>query len=476
MDVKISGHDNRYDVTTTAMLFFPGEKINFVQKSRAPLRSVSRLKKTGDKAICFTRVVVNGIAYSAKVTADDDDRNLVKRSFYKACVKATGITPPWGTLTGVRPLSVYERLKREGKDPEKVLKTEYYLNDSKIALLKSVSQNQRDIAVYDPKDVSVYISIPFCPGRCSYCSFISVSAVNADRLLDCYLVLLHQEIREKAELIKRFGLRLRSVYVGGGTPGILNESQLAALLDVIYDCFDITNDCEICFELGRPDTVTREKLAPLEDRGVDRVCINTQTTNDGVLAAVGRRHTGKDYFKAIELVKEFGFTVNTDLIAGLPGESLASFLKSVDDVIAVGVDNITVHTLAIKRSARLHEERAFDARGADVQKMIGNAYRRLDGAGYLPYYLYKQKNCVSNGENVGFCKPGTACKYNVFMMEDVHSVLACGAGASSKLVFGHRTQRVINVKYPTEYVSDNEKVRLNTGKLAEMLESEFCNG
>lgn len=478
MDVKVSGHGFFYDITTVAMLFFPGEKVNYVQKSSNPLRAVSALKPRGDKVISFTRIFREGKNYYSQITAhgSSDIKNLVKRTFYKACSKATGIVPPWGTLTGISPSSVYERLQREGADAGTLLKKEYYLEDSKIALLKAVSRNQQGIAVKNPRDVSVYISIPFCPGRCSYCSFISVSAAKGGKLLDDYLDLLRHEISQKALLIKKYGLNLRSVYVGGGTPGILDKVQLERLLEEVFSNFSVSGGCEICVELGRPDTVTEEKLSVLKRYGVGRICVNTQTTNDAVLAEIGRRHTAADYFRAVDLVKPFNFTVNTDLIAGLPGETVRSFRQSVDDVLKTGVQNVTVHTLAIKRSARLHEEGAFDPLGAGVSDMIDYAYQKLGENGYSPYYLYRQKNCVSNGENVGFCLEGTQCRYNIYMMEDVHSVISCGAGASSKIINGCKTERVINVKYPMEYVNENSKITANTQKIDKILRSEFCNG
>jgi oxygen-independent coproporphyrinogen-3 oxidase len=231
---------------------------------------------------------------------------------------------------------------------------------------------------------------------------------------------------------------------------------------------------EFTFELGRPDTVTKEKLDVLKAMGVTRICINTQTTNDAVLKSVGRNHTREQYLSAVALTKSVGFdSINTDLIAGLPQETEESFAASLTDVLAAGVENITIHTLSIKRSSRLYGDGIyFDPANDHVQRMLDSAYKTLLNEGFIPYYMYRQKNTVSNGENIGFCRLDKICKYNLYMMEDLHTIAACGAGASSKIISGKdgRIERVINMKYPYEYINENERIAHNTAILKQKLE------
>ena len=479
MDIKVFGHEYFYDITSMSMLFFPGEKVYYVNRSSNETHIISGLYSDKGSMLSCTKIKYNGRWFSSqkKAKPDCDLKNLVKQTFYKACSKATGIIPPWGILTGIRPLSVYCRHKKAGDEPHAVMKGEYFLSEDKVELLDKIFDCQAAFRCPMPRDVSIYISIPFCPGKCSYCSFISISAVNADNLLEQYLNGLLEEIKAKALLINKYNLRVKSLYVGGGTPGILNKRQLSALMHRLNDSFNFDKIDEICFELGRPETVSDEKLQILRRFNVHRICINTQTTNDKVLNLIGRNHKSQDYFQAADKAVRFGFnSVNTDLIAGLPGEDYNSFCRSVDEVVNTGVDNITVHTLAIKRAAMLSRcGDNFNPQNNDVIHMLDYGYDRLMSCGYVPYYIYRQKNCVSNGENIGFCKPHKECRYNIYMMEDVHSIIACGAGASSKIIKDGRVNRIINVKYPMEYVSEYEKIIKNTDIIDKMLRTDLTD-
>ncbi|MBP3481147.1 MAG: coproporphyrinogen dehydrogenase HemZ [Clostridia bacterium] len=479
MDIKVFGHEYFYDITSMSMLFFPGEKVCYVRRSSKPTHIISGLYFSRGSIISRTRIKYNGRWFSSQKNAKSgcDLKNLVKQTFYRACSIATGITPPWGILTGIRPLSVYRRHRIAGDEPHAVMKDEYFLAEDKIELLDKIFACQAAFHCPKPRDVSVYISIPFCPGKCSYCSFISISAVNARDLLDRYLNGLFDEIKAKALLINKYNLRVKSLYIGGGTPGILDERQLLMLMQLLHDSFDFGKTEEICFELGRPETVSDEKLKILKNFNVHRICINTQTTNDKILNIIGRNHNSQDYFLAVKKALKCGFnSINTDLIAGLPGEDYSSFCRSVDDVINSGVDNITVHTLAIKRAAKLSGcGDNFNPENRVVTDMLDYAYSRLMSDGYVPYYIYRQKNCVSNGENTGFCKPYKICGYNIYMMEDIHSIIACGAGASSKIIKDRKVNRVINVKYPMEYVSEYEKIIKNTDIIDKMLRAELTD-
>ena len=295
-------------------------------------------------------------------------------------------------------------------------------------------------------------------------------------MIEQYLNHLVDEIREKCDVLKRANLKIRSVYIGGGTPGILTADQMEVLLGAVEKNAGSGIE-EFTFELGRPDTVNGEKLAILKKYGVTRVCINTQTTNNEILEVIGRRHTKEQYMDAVSLTKEYEFdSINTDLIAGLPGESEESFAASLQDVLSAGVDNITIHTLSIKRSSKLYGDGThFDPKNDRVQRMLDNAYDLVRGKGFVPYYMYRQKNTVSNGENIGFCRPDKICAYNLYMMEDLHTIAACGAGASSKIISADtgRIERVINMKYPYEYINENEKIGKNTEVFEEKLKENL---
>ncbi len=478
MEVKITNHQFEYDITGLCLLFFPGESVRFVRRSRQPVRLLSRLTQEKNGKVAKAIFYNNGKNYycTKKVAGDQKDDLLaaVKYTVFTVFHRATGICPPWGILTGIKPTGVYRRILNE-KGPAQTrafLLKEYCMQPEKIPLLHQICKVMETVQTDPAQEASLYVSIPFCPTRCTYCSFVSVAAEKSHRLIEPYLEYLEPEIREKCAVLKKHGLTVRSVYVGGGTPGILNATQIERLLNVINECLD-TPLAEFTFELGRPDTVTKEKLAVLKRCGVTRVCINTQTTNDSILETVGRKHTRKQYFDAVSLTKVMEFdSINTDLIAGLPGEDEASFNRSLEDVLSLGVDNITIHTLSIKKAAKLHDNKEnFDPANDRVQRMLDGAYSRLLSAGYVPYYMYRQKNTVSNGENIGFARPETIGLYNLFMMEDMHTVAACGAGASSKLIFSPngRIERIINMKYPYEYINENDRIRQNTQLLERKL-------
>lgn len=479
MKIIVKGHEYLYDISSMLLLFFPGTKAEFVDSCYKKDCIRSYLFKKSYKYVSVTKVTLNSKTFISQksIGLNCDVKNIVKYTFYKACEKATGIGSPWGILTGISPLSVYKKIALNDSNTHNILNKQYLVSTAKINVLDDIYTINNKFITYNKKDVSIYVSIPFCPSKCSYCSFISLSAVNKEKLLNQYVELLCHEIEYKASIVSEFNLNIKSLYIGGGTPGILSEEQLLLLLKTLDKHFNLNLIYEKCFELGRPDTVTQDKLEILKKFGFDRICINTQTTNDSVLQNVNRKHSSKQFFDAVEISKRYNFkSINTDLIAGLPNETLQSFKNSIDDVISTGVDNITVHTLAIKRAANLSDNKEnYNAKRPDVDKMVEYAYTELKKYGYVPYYLYRQKNCVSNGENIGFCKPETPCLYNVYMMESIHSVLAIGAGASTKIVNGTNIERVINVKYPMEYVSEFDKVSNNTVKIKKLFKKVFEN-
>lgn len=478
MEIKISGHEFEYDATGISLLFFPGEPVVFTAHPRGNMRLSSRLVEKESGLVAMATFRYFGKTFTCRKRAEGREKEqrlaAVKYSIYQVFHRATGLCPPWGILTGIKPTGIYRRVLEEKgyKSARNYLMKEYCMQPEKIQLLHQICMVMDEVQTDSSKEASLYISIPFCPSRCAYCSFISVAGEKSNHLIDQYLDHLEQEIKEKCKVLEGNRLEIKSVYIGGGTPGILDLAQMERLLKVVRRCVPRYLQ-EFTYELGRPDTVSIEKLTLLKEMGITRICINTQTTNDAILEAVGRKHTRAQYFEAVKMTKEIGFeSINTDLIAGLPGESEESFARSLNDVLQAGVDNITIHTLSIKRSSRFYGEGThFDPANDHVQRMLDHAYDVLRSGGYVPYYMYRQKNTVSNGENIGFCLPDKICRYNLYMMEDLHTIAACGAGASSKIISGKdgRIERVINMKYPYEYINENEKILKNTLTLDQKL-------
>jgi oxygen-independent coproporphyrinogen-3 oxidase len=379
-------------------------------------------------------------------------------------VSLLGGEPAWGALTGVRPVKLPVRAMREGATParaEQLLKERYRVSPLRRRLAMDCARASLKMeASLRPEEVSLYVGIPFCPSRCAYCSFISAAAPRALGLVEPYLEALSREIGAAGEMVKNAGLSVRSVYVGGGTPTTLSAPQLSALLLCLRHSFDLSRCTEFTVEAGRPDTITREKLEVIEANGAGRVSVNPQTMSDEVLRAMGRAHTTAETLAAYALVRAHSsLTVNMDLIAGLPRDTQEGFRNSLDTVLSLAPENITVHTLALKKGSRLMEEKGALPGGETVAAMLGYAHACLRERGYIPYYLYRQKFMSGSFENVGWCLPGFESAYNICMMEELHTVLALGAGGVTKLVDGARGRivRVANPKYPQEYIRDMEK-------------------
>ena len=368
------------------------------------------------------------------------------------------IRPKWGVLTGIRPVKLAMQLHDMGLSEEEIrkkLKEERLVSDEKLDLLLTTMEHELEIrASSRPNSVSLYISIPFCPSRCSYCTFTSHSVEKAAKLIPQYVELLCGELKDIAVLIDEIGLHLETVYMGGGTPTVLTAKQLDRVLSTVNESFDMTGVRELTVEAGRPDTITAEKLAVLKKNGVGRISINPQTMDDEVLAAIGRKHTAEDVKNAFALAKTFGFdSINMDLISGLPGDNMEKFRKTIAEVIAMNPDNITLHTLTVKHGANL-APMAQSVFAATADAMNEYAYGEFAKAGYFPYYLYRQKGTVDNLENVGFCKPGKEGIYNIFIMDETHTVLSAGAGGVTKLKapYDKKIERIFNFKYPYEYI------------------------
>lgn len=374
--------------------------------------------------------------------------------------------PPYGTLTGVKPVKVPLFYLKNGVPAEEtraILEEDYFVSPPKADLLTGLALGEAALPSME-NEALLYLSIPFCPSRCSYCSFISSSAPRHLALIPEYLAAMEREIALLGEAVRGRGKRLRALYTGGGTPGILSAGQLDRLLTAAEKAFPRTVPFESTVELGRPETVTAEKLSVLQSHGVKRICINPQSTSDEVLRAAGRGHTNTQFLNAMELARTAGgFSVNCDLIAGLPGDSAEGFLKSLKEVLSLSPDSVTLHSLCIKNAADLAE--AKPAPG--LADAVLEAHGACINAGLSPYYLYRQKNAVAGLENVGFAVPGRGSVYNLAMMEDLCDVYAAGAGGVTKLVpaDGGRIRRISSFKYPYEYLSSFGRVEEAVGEI-----------
>ena len=394
---------------------------------------------------------------------------LVKMTVYDAVAPSLAQPPVWGSLTGVRPAKLARGLIERGMsrgEAAAYLREHFYVSPERTALTiraaATAMELDKDIG---PDDISLYVGIPFCPSRCYYCSFVSSTTAQSGHLIEPYLDTLCREIADTAALVREAGKRVQSVYIGGGTPTTLSEQQLARLLDTLEQNFDFSRLREYTVEAGRPDTITPGKLHALRAAGVGRVSINPQSMDDKVLAAIGRRHAAADVLRAYDEARQAGFdAINMDVIAGLAGDTAETFAQTIDTLTGLAPENITVHTLAIKRGADLTDKAAASARRETVSRMLDGASHALQAAGYGPYYLYRQKFTAGGFENVGWCKPGTECFYNVTMMEELQTILSLGAGGVSKRVDRDTgwIERTNNPKYPLEYIRAAD--RLANGK------------
>jgi len=371
------------------------------------------------------------------------------------------IDEPWGILTGIRPVKLAVYLFKDGKDEEYVRQyflNEYKANSEKTELALDIAKREMELTKDMYKDgISLYIGVPFCPSRCLYCSFITSANKNVKVMMPQFMDCLKKEISYTAKLVKEFGKRVETVYVGGGTPTTLEADMLRDVFSTLYDEFDLSDMKEFTVEAGRPDTITREKLMALKEFNVDRISINPQTMNQQTLDIIGRKHTPLDIIKSFNLARDCGFdNINMDLIAGLPEETFDMFRYSLEEVEKLCPDDTTVHTMSIKRSSRLKEriEEFNLTHGNEVGKMVDFSREFLKEKGKVPYYLYRQKNMLGNLENVGYAKPDKVSLYNIYIMEEVQSIIAMGCGGVTKTVDPalDRIERIFNVKEPKDYI------------------------
>lgn len=465
MNIVLSLRDQEemhYEIECILRMFLPDVRPCFTQEEAGPGRRL--VISTGGGS---SRAALEIPGFSGEETepapAGGDRKELevsVCRMIYRLLCRATGRRIQWGVLTGIRPVKLVRELREGGMTYPEIFRrfTERYLTaPEKAELCIETDKVQREATRRAGKrDYSLYISIPFCPSRCGYCSFVTHSIEKTGRLIPEYLDRLEEELACTARIAAEKGLTLRTIYMGGGTPTILEAEQLERLLDRVNRCFDRENCLEFTVEAGRPDTITEEKLAALARGGVDRISVNPQTLDDRVLEAIGRRHTAADFYRAYEEAQKYPFaSVNVDLIAGLTGDTPESFRDTLDKVISLDPGNITVHALTMKRAADMIGEKNLHLSGSPrAEHMINYSQEALKRAGYRPYYLYRQKSTVDSLENVGFCKGGLLCLYNVYIMDETHTILSVGGGGVTKVVLpGNRIERIFNYKYPYEYIS-----------------------
>ena len=480
MKVSITGSVNKYYVQMLCMIFFPGEHFsqNEEENKDSPELDLSLCEEeSGVRATATfryenkSRTHESFSEYREGVTLDRLKKITIGDAIIKAGGELLGYRPSWGMLIGVRPSKVATEMLQSGMSKtrvKKALSSEYFVIPKKAALATDVAINEaKIIGVPDKKDCSVYISVPFCPTRCAYCSFVSYTSPKLLATIPDYLERLNVEIVKTFSLIKELGLNIKTVYIGGGTPTILTEAQLERLLCTVAENVDVSKLEEYTLEAGRPDTVTVEKFRIAKEYGVNRVSVNPQILNDEVLKKVGRAHDTEQFFRAYEMARSSEIPIiNTDIIAGLPGDKFSTFSASFDKLLPLRPENITVHTFSVKKAcdALRHDSNIYSMRGGDVGKCVDYSQIKTKFSGYIPYYMYRQKNTVGNYENVGFALEGTEGLYNIYMMEEVHSIFAMGAGAVSKFVDyspADGSKRVIerffNAKYPYEYLS-NDKI------------------
>ena len=461
MELILCGHEDRYAVEQLCLSLFPqgteGKAVSTLHRGKTWLTAVTTITigENCEKNIRRLRASTETVPLR---------RQLLQQSFYLAALPHLQKVPAWGALAGVRPTKLTTRMLLQGLSPEeaaKKMEKDYFVTPERAKLAVDCSLSTKAFTEkLTPNDISLYVGIPFCPTRCAYCSFVSRTTGRSGDLLGPYLDALEQEIALTGKLLANSPFRLRTLYIGGGTPTTLSAGQLTRLITALKAHLDLSECLEFTVEGGRPDTLDLEKLQTLRALGVDRMSINPQSLQDPVLKACGRPHTAADIFRAYDQAVQAGFAdINMDLIAGLPQDNFEGFRRSLDGVAALHPANITVHTLALKKDADLFEHRQGLSSPEEVARMVDYAGVTLRSLGYRPYYLYRQKYMSGSFENVGWSRDGKDCLYNIAMMEELHTILSLGGGGITKLNLPNgKLVRFPNPKFPEQYISQLEEV------------------
>ena len=470
MKLLLVGHEDRYAVEQLQLALFPGEGMEPVEHPFEGDGAVSALHRGNTGLTAITTITHGGQKTRAAVRLRASEetvrlrRRALQQSYYRAALPLLPKTPAWGALSGVRPTKITTRHLLEGGNDasaHKLMRDVYFVTEDRRNLALDCSHSTlRAASLLEEGDVSLYVGIPFCPTRCSYCSFVSRTIGKNTGLMEPYLQALLKELEVTGRLMESSGHRVRTIYIGGGTPTTLTSQQMSMLLGGIRNSFDLSRCIEFTVEGGRPDTLNAEKMEAIRLGGADRISINPQTMVDSVLRACGRPHTAADVVRSYGEALSAGLTdINMDLIAGLPTDSFEGFRHSLDTIAALNPSNITVHTLALKKGADLFERREGLLTAEDVEAMVAYANETLRSLGYKPYYLYRQKYMSGSFENVGWSRDNRDCLYNIYMMEELHSIVSLGGGGMNKVNFPDGSlQRFHNPKFPEQYISQLDSV------------------
>ncbi len=487
MNLYIHGLNSVYEPEHVVRIFFPKAVLIKKYPNAKNNKNCIIIKKTKkrlfcavrkDKAIAYKKMDVKEIANLKNLPHEDEQKQIeyvISCLIYDILCKTENKRPPWGMLTGVRPVRIIHDMRAAGKTQQEIKNrfcNQYFAQENKFDISCDIANIQRPIiesSLSVKRPYSLYISIPFCPSRCNYCSFVSRTTGHSQQIIDEYVNKLCMEIAYTAKIAQKNNLSLCTIYIGGGTPTSLNEQQLEKLMQTVKNNFDINNLQEYTVEAGRPDCTNYEKLEIIKKYGASRISINPQTMSDEVLNAIGRKHTADDIIKCFNDARKIGHdNINMDLIAGLSKDTCESFEKTLKRILVLKPENITIHTLTQKRASNIvidGKEHKYD----DVSQMLNTSEMLLSDANYLPYYLYRQKGTLGNLENIGYTKQNFTGLYNIYIMEEIHSILAVGAGASTKLVDKStgRIERIFNHKYHTEYLERFEEVLKRKEKVGE---------
>ena len=455
MKLTLIGHEDLYAVEQLQLSLFPdnaeGEAVSALHRGNTWLTATAKITYLGRTATASRRIRAAEETVRAR-------RRALQQSYFLAARQLLPHVPAWGALAGVRPTKITTKHLLEGgnaRSADRLLKDVYFVTPQRRKLAVDCSLATAHAAsLLEETDVSLYVGIPFCPTRCAYCSFVSRTVGKRTEMIEPYLQALLQELQLTGQLLANSGRKVRTIYIGGGTPTTLSQAQMTLLLNTIRENFDLSRLLEFTVEGGRPDTLNAEKLQAIAACGVDRMSINPQTMNDPVLKASARPHKASDVLKAYQDAVDAGFlAINMDLIAGLPQDTVEGFRHSLDTVAALLPANITVHTLALKKDADLFQKRENLPTAEEVTEMVAYATEKLTALGYKPYYLYRQKYMSGSFENVGWSRDGQDCLYNIYMMEEVHTIVSVGGGSISKVNLPDgKLVRFPNPKFPEQYI------------------------
>lgn len=478
LPIILTGNNFKYEIEAITKIFIPAERFDFSHVKTDTEYLDEYISAEKDNLNLKVSVKYSGKYEEGFFTAENDEQceHELCRLLFHILKKITGINAPWGIMTGIRPVKKAVELLESGIDEntaKKILAEKYEITQKKLDLAFDTARNQIPILhKIDKKAVSLYISIPFCPTRCSYCSFVSHSINQAFKLIPDYINCLCREIKIISDIIRESNINVDTIYFGGGTPTSVSAEQIEAVMKTVSESFDLKNIREYNFEAGRADTITEEKLRIIKKYGADRISVNPQTFNNEILKKIGRSHTAEDTINVYKTARKIGFSnINMDLIAGLPDETAESFKKSVDTAISLDPESITVHTLTLKRSGSLYESgKDYLLNKYNIEEMVDYSIKNLMEYGYNPYYLYRQKNTVDNLENVGYSKKGFESYYNIYIMDETQTILGAGSSASTKFVTPDgKISRERNYKFPYEYISRFDELMKRKGDISEWL-------